>query len=140
MGIFDRQKEPQSPPEPVRMQPTTVSPPPPPVIQPVSTKPDWAKYSIPDLRNFLGEIESEIDTRQEREKAQVLEKMRDLASSIGLSMDDLFNRQKKPTGRSVVKAKYKHPSGQTWSGRGKPPKAFQEWKDSGKDIEELAIK
>lgn len=43
-------------------------------------------------------------------------------------------------GRSMVKAKYRGPEGQEWSGRGKPPKWMVPLLDSGRKKEDFLVK
>jgi DNA-binding protein H-NS len=108
-----------------------------------STNIDLSKLSIPELQALAQDIETEIVTRRESERQRVLDQMRELAGSIGLSLEEMLGTQER--GDRVVKAKvaakFRHPDDPslTWSGRGKRPNWVKEWTTSGKAIEDLAV-
>ena|SRR5690349_4391180 len=104
---------------------------------------DLSKLSIPELQDLAKEIEQEIVARREQERERVLSQMRELAGSIGMSLEDLLKQER--GGRApraaagAVAAKYRHPDnpGLTWAGRGKRPQWITEWLESGRTLEEL---
>ena len=100
---------------------------------------DLSKLSIEELQHLAQDIEAEIVNRRIVEKERVLNQMRDLASSLGMTLEELV-RQEGITGASVP-AKYRHPDNPslTWSGRGKRPAWVNEALASGKTLEDLAI-
>lgn len=104
---------------------------------------DLSKLSIPELQALAQDIETEIVTRRESERQRVLDQMRELAGSIGLSLEEMLGSQEQGVRVAKVKvaAKYRHPDDPslTWSGRGKRPNWVKEWTASGKAIEDLAI-
>jgi len=101
---------------------------------------DLSKLSIPELEELAKEIGNEIVTRREAEKQRVLDQIRELAASIGMTPEELLRRQTK--GRAAqVEAKYRHPDDPslTWSGRGKRPSWLTEALAAGKTLEDMAI-
>ena len=86
---------------------------------------DLSKLSIPELEDLAKELQTEIVNRKEAEKQRVLDQIRELAGSIGMTPEELLGRQAKGRGgaAAAVAAKYRHPDDPslTWSGRGKRP-------------------
>ena len=69
-------------------------------------------------------LEQQIAAARKAEVAGAVQKIKDLVEAFGLTQDDVFpaakQKQKRETGS--VAPKYRDPAtGQTWSGRGKPP-------------------
>ncbi|WP_313071200.1 H-NS histone family protein [Melaminivora sp.] len=95
--------------------------------------------SYKDLLKQREALDRQISEARQRELSTALTQVRDLIAEYGLSQQDVF-----PTGRaaragtvtgSKVAPKYRNPStGQTWTGRGKPPKWIQ-----NQDREQFAI-
>ncbi len=82
------------------------------------------------------QLEKQISEARQRENAQAIEKVRSLVAEFGLTSEDIFATVKKvgKTGQKVA-AKYRNPAtGDTWTGRGKPPKWIQ-----GKEREPFVI-
>lgn len=100
---------------------------------------DLSKLSIEELQTLAQDIETEIVNRRAAEKDRVLSQMRELASSLGMTLEELV-RQEGISGASVP-AKYRHPENPalTWSGRGKRPAWVNEALASGKTLEDLAV-
>lgn len=104
---------------------------------------DLTKLSIPELQELARDIEQEIVARREQDRERVLSQMRDLAGSIGMSLEDLLKQER---GRdrarvpgTVVAVRYRHPENAalTWAGRGKRPQWIVEWLESGRTLDEL---
>ena len=100
---------------------------------------DLSKLSIEELQTLAQDIEAEIANRRVAEKERVLSQMRELAASLGLSLEDLM-RQEKIVGGAPA-AKYRHPDNPalTWTGRGKRPTWINEALASGKQLEDFAV-
>lgn len=79
--------------------------------------------SYKDLLAQRSQLEQKIAEARASEIAGALSKIQTLVLEYGLSADDVFPvKKKKTTSRSVVEPKYRDPAtGQTWTGRGKPP-------------------
>ncbi len=99
---------------------------------------DLSKLSIDELQALARDIETEIVTRRAAEKERVLQQMRELAASVGMTPEELL-RGERGAGSSVA-AKYRHPDnpGLTWSGRGKRPTWVNEALAAGKTLDDLA--
>jgi DNA-binding protein H-NS len=83
-------------------------------------------------------LEKAIAQARQNEIAAAVTKVRELVAEFGLTAQDVFpGRAPRGAGKptSKVAAKYRDPAtGQTWTGRGKPPK----WID-GKDRTQFLI-
>lgn len=100
---------------------------------------DLSKLSIEELETLVRDAQAEIAARKEAERERVLQQVRELAASIGMSVEELLKLQK--AGKRPVEAKYRHPENAelTWSGRGKRPQWVTDTLASGKTLEDLAI-
>jgi DNA-binding protein H-NS len=103
---------------------------------------DLSKLSIQEMQELAKDIEQEIVVRREQDRERVLAQMRELAGTLGLSLEDLLKQERGRTPRAAagpVAAKYRHPDnpGLTWAGRGKRPQWVNEWLDSGRSLDEL---
>jgi DNA-binding protein H-NS len=102
---------------------------------------DLSKLSIPELQALAQEIQEEIVSRRETEKQRVLDQMRELAGSIGMTLEELIITQRGGRAAKVGAAvKYRHPENpdQTWSGRGKRPQWLNDALAEGKSLEDFA--
>jgi len=105
---------------------------------------DLSKLSIPELEDLSKEVQTEIVNRKESEKQRVLDQIRELAGSIGMTPEELLGRQSKGragAGTATVAAKYRNPDdpSQTWSGRGKRPIWVNDALAAGKSLDDLAV-
>ena len=98
---------------------------------------DLTKLSQEELKALAQDIEVEVVGRREAERSRVLSQMRELAGSLGMTLEDFVRGEKRG---AVVTAKYRNPDnpGLTWSGRGKRPAWVNEALASGKTLEDLA--
>lgn len=99
---------------------------------------DLSKLSIEELQTLAQDIETEIVTRRAAEKERVLNQMRELAASLGMTLEELV-RGERGVG-AAAPPRYRHPDnpGLTWSGRGKRPTWVNEALASGKTLDDLA--
>lgn len=73
-------------------------------------------------------LEQQIKDARQREIAQAVAQVRGLVAEFGLTAQDVFPSGKTRTSsvHAKVAAKYRNPTtGDTWTGRGKPPKWIQ---------------
>lgn len=100
---------------------------------------DLSKLSFEELQTLAKDVEAAIAERREAEKERVLQQMKELAGSIGMTVEELLGRDKGRAPRG--EAKYRHPENPdlTWSGRGKRPAWVNEALGSGKTLEDLAV-
>ena len=83
------------------------------------------------------ELEQQIQQARKNELAEAVAKVRALVAEYELTADDVFPpaRLRSSGAGAKVAPKYRDPaSGQTWTGRGKPPKWIQD-----QDREKFAI-
>lgn len=81
-------------------------------------------------------LDKQIEEARSRENTDAIAKVRALVADFGLTAQDVFGTPKK-AGKTGVKvaAKYRNPAtGDTWTGRGKPPKWIE-----GKDRSQYTI-
>jgi DNA-binding protein H-NS len=104
---------------------------------------DLSKLSIEDLETLVRDAQAEIVARKEAERERVLQQMRELAASLGMTLEDVLRMEKRSGGGGggAVQAKYRHPDNPdlTWSGRGKRPAWVTEALASGKTMDDLAV-
>ena len=103
---------------------------------------DLSKLSIQEMQDLAKDIEMEIVARREQDRERIVSQMRELAGSIGLSLEDLLKQERGRSPRAAtgaVAVKYRHPENTalTWAGRGKRPQWINEWLASGRTLEEL---
>ncbi len=73
-------------------------------------------------------LEQQISEARRNETAQAVGQVRALIAEFGLTAQDVFpaSRTRSSSRGSKVAAKYRNPAtGETWTGRGKPPKWIQ---------------
>lgn len=102
---------------------------------------DLSKLSFEELQTLAKDVEAAIAARREAEKERVLQQMKELAGSIGMTVEELLGRDKGKGRAPRGEAKYRHPDNPdlTWSGRGKRPAWVTEALGSGKTLEDLAV-
>ena len=87
----------------------------------------------------------------EMAKQQVIEEMREKFVQLDLNLDDVFilkkprgrprgGSQRRQEGKSPLPPRYISPDGETWSGRGTPPKWMKEIESAGGKREEYLIR
>jgi DNA-binding protein H-NS len=107
---------------------------------------DLSKLSIEELETLVKDAQAEITARREAERERVLGQMRELAATLGLTLEDVGRLERgkggavKAAAGGSVAPKYRHPSDPnlTWSGRGKRPTWIAEALAAGKSLEDLA--
>jgi DNA-binding protein H-NS len=102
---------------------------------------DLTKLSLEELQTLARDIELEIVSRREQDRERVLTQMRELAESIGMSLEELLRQERgrAPRPAAAASAKYRHPENAalTWAGRGKRPQWINEWLAAGRTLDEL---
>lgn len=78
---------------------------------------------ISELKAKLAEVQAELDAAIKEEKTLAVARVRELVAEFGLTQSDVFSGAPARRQGPPVAAKYRDPvSGNTWSGRGKPPR------------------
>jgi len=78
--------------------------------------------SYKDLLAQRANLEAQIEAARKSEVASAVQQIKGLMTTYSLTQDDIFPQTKTKSTRSAVAPKYRDPAtGQTWTGRGKPP-------------------
>jgi DNA-binding protein H-NS len=95
------------------------------------------KMSVKDLRELKVRIDAAIVARQAKEKAELRQKMAELAEEAGLTLEDVLGGRRGGKGKGSVAVKYRHPDNATltWTGRGRRPK----WLEGVANIEKFRV-
>lgn len=99
-------------------------------------------YSVKELRELKGRIDSMMATKEKTERLELRAKMVALAEEAGLSLDDVLGNTRGRASKSTVAVKYRDPENpeNTWTGRGRPPNWLAEkLKKRGASKEDFAI-
>lgn len=96
--------------------------------------------SYKELKAKAEDLMRQAEAARKAEIAAVVADIRAKMADYGITVADLGGVAKKPgTGKSVA-AKYRHPaSGETWSGRGRPPHWLADELAKGKKREEFLV-
>src|SRR6185295_20189837 len=103
---------------------------------------DLSKLSIEELESLAKDIQTEVTNRREAERQRVLGQMRELAASLGLTLEEVVRLERSNKGSTGGgQAKYRHPNDPslTWSGRGKRPAWVNEALAAGKSLDDFAV-
>lgn len=98
-----------------------------------------ASFSIEALHQLISDAEKMILRKQREQRSEVLQQMRQLASTVGVSFELVSKSTTRKKTKSV--AKYRNPKdpGQTWTGRGPKPKWFKQALSQGKKLDDLLL-
>lgn len=103
---------------------------------------DFNNLSEEQIQALIGDAEKALKERQNSKRKEVLAQIRELAASIGVTVEIQDGEKKTERKTSKVAARYRNPanSAQTWTGRGLAPKWMQELLAAGRDKAEFEIK
>ena len=100
---------------------------------------DLTHLSETELRDLANRIESELEKRASQKKKVVLDQIKELAQSIGLTVDQIVAAERKGIKKTKTAAAtvYVNPDNpkQTWSGKGRRPKWANELLEAGKSLQ-----
>jgi len=99
------------------------------------------ELSETELQSVIENAGKALKDKQANKRKEVISQIRDLAASIGVTVD-ILETDKKPVRKGAkVAAKYRHPNDQdkTWTGRGMMPKWMRELLDAGHDRSEFEV-
>ena len=104
--------------------------------------------NIQDLLKQREDLERQIKQLQESSRSEAINTIKELMAQNNLSIEDLQSNSRgggkkgESGGKTgTVAPKYRDPaSGKTWTGRGLKPKWVTEALESGKTLDDLAIK
>lgn len=97
------------------------------------------KMSIKELKELRNKIDKVMRSKHDKERADLRNRVKQLAENAGFSISDLFGG--KGGKRGPVSAKFAHPDDPslTWSGRGRMPKWLSEKVKAGADPQDFRI-
>ncbi len=104
---------------------------------------DFHNKSPEELQQLIAEAQAQLKVTQRRQHKEVIAKIKELADSIGATVDIHEHSEKEASKKVVAKAaiKYRHPDDptKTWTGRGMRPKWLVELVNAGRDQHEFLI-
>jgi DNA-binding protein H-NS len=91
-----------------------------------------------ELQKLILEAQSKLEAKQHSMRKEVIAQIKALAASIGVSVEIIDGKSKKP---SAVSSKYRNPQNplQEWTGRGLAPRWLKEFIAAGHSKEEFLI-
>ena len=100
---------------------------------------DLDNLTLQGLRDLKEKVALEIKTREAQSIQEARARIQEIATGIGIPLNELFSKQPKKYGPAPVR--YRHPDDaeKEWSGRGRAPKWVKEWQDGGKSLDALRI-
>lgn len=102
---------------------------------------DFKNLSESQLRTMIEKAESVLKDKEVNKRKETIAKIKELAASIGVSVE-INDGGKKTSRRSArVPIKYRHPEqpNLTWTGRGMTPKWLKQLLDRGHDRKEFEV-
>lgn len=101
---------------------------------------DLKSMSSKDLEELRDRIDDVIADVRSEEKKQALQKVQEVASEFGFSLDELVNSSPKKK-KATAEPKYRNPDNpdQTWSGLGRKPAWVKSLLEKGVDMDKHRI-
>jgi DNA-binding protein H-NS len=95
--------------------------------------------ALKDLLELEARVKKAIAVAKERERMEIKQKIEEMASSSGFSVNELFSGRS--TKGKTVAPKYMNPDNksETWTGRGRKPRWLSAKLDKGAKLEDFAI-
>ena len=96
--------------------------------------------SYKELKAKAEDLMRQAEAARKAETAAVIAEIKKKMADYGLTVADLGGAAKTPGSRKAVAVKYRHPStGETWSGRGRPPQWLADEVAKGKRREDFLV-
>lgn len=102
---------------------------------------DLNNLSETEIQALIDDAEKVLKERQSSKRKEVIAQIKELAASIGVTVEIHDGDKKMERKGSKVAPKYRNPAdaSQTWTGRGLAPKWMQELLAAGRDKAEFEI-
>lgn len=102
---------------------------------------DFNQLSESELREIINNAEKALKEKQSNKRKETINKIKELAASIGITVEIHDTEKKLDKRSSTVAARYRNPedASQTWTGRGLKPKWIQVLLDAGKSLSDFEI-
>jgi len=105
------------------------------------TMTDLSNKSPAELQAIIAEAKSQLEIIRRSKHKAVIDQIKELAESIGVTVDIHEDGKARKTTGGIVPAKYRNPndSTKTWTGRGMTPKWLQALIAEGRNKDEFLI-
>lgn len=102
---------------------------------------DVENLNTDELTALIQKAKAELDAKQKGKRKEVIAQIKELAASIGVTVEIVEEGKKEKGTKSSVVAKYHNPNNpsQTWTGRGLAPSWAKALLESGMKKEDLLI-
>ena len=108
---------------------------------------DISVLTTKQLEELLLQIREEINKRKQQEKLELLDRITQIATKHGYSLEEITGntahakKNQKVLARKPVPVKYRHPkeANLTWTGRGRRPQWVTVWLAGGGTLEALTV-
>jgi DNA-binding protein H-NS len=100
------------------------------------------RLPVPELVNIRDAIEHKRLEHLEEAKNAVLEEMRGKLAELGLTLEEALpqsGRKSRSDAGRPLPVRYRSPTGETWSGRGYPPRWVTQLESEGRNREEFRV-
>lgn len=103
---------------------------------------DFNNLSETEIQALIDNAEKALKEKQSSKRKEVIAKIKELAASIGVTVELVEGDKKVERKTGKVAAKYRNPvdASQTWTGRGLAPKWMQDLLAEGRNKSEFEIK
>jgi len=104
-------------------------------------KENFEKLSEGELRSVIKDAEKALKGREDKKRKDVMVQIKELAASIGVTVEIKEGAKKSGRRGAKVAVKYRNPdnSAETWTGRGITPRWLKELLDNGRDLSEFDV-
>lgn len=92
--------------------------------------------SYKELLDQANDLMRQANEARSKERVSALDSIRQIMKEFDLSVSDLESKQKttKPSKKEMTGDYFQGPSGQKWSGRGRPPEWVKQAKENGQEL------
>ena len=101
-----------------------------------------ANSSVAELERLSAEIKTAIEERKAKEINDARIYVRELAASLGITLEELFeepNKSSKVAKKAAVKYRNPNNENETWTGRGKQPRWLLSQLQNGAKLEDFLV-
>ncbi|MEE9396825.1 MAG: H-NS histone family protein [Methylococcales bacterium] len=104
-------------------------------------KENFEKLSEVEIRNVIKDAEKALKGREDKKRKEVLAQIKELAGSIGVSIEIKEGAKKLGRRGAKVAVKFRNPDNdaETWTGRGITPRWLKGLLDNGRDLSEFEV-
>ena len=100
-------------------------------------------FSVVELNKLLADVDTEIARREKAERDRIVSEMKKLASSIGIDLDTILEKElKKKSGmKTPLPVKYRDSADDSnkWTGKGPQPRWLKDAIASGKRLQDFLV-